>query len=100
MKNYKIQIEDSEVQFFKQLMNKLNFVKYEEIPTLSEPRIYPGANFVIHGNKNQPERKIDNTSIQKKSIQITEKPKNVRKDGMTDIRDAMLKIEQMRNRHK
>ncbi len=97
MKNYKIQIEDSEVLFFRKLMDKLSFVKYEEIPTISEPRIYPGANFAIHGSKNQPEKKVDSTS-EKKPLDITSDPKKVRKDAMTDIRDIMLKIDQMRNR--
>lgn len=97
MKNYKIQIEDSEVLFFKKLMDKLDFVKYEEIPTVSEPRIYPGANFAIHGNKNQQKIKVDNPSGQK-SMDMTQEPKKVRKDAMTDIKDIMLKIEQMRNR--
>lgn len=99
MKNYKIQIEDSEVPFFKQLMNKLDFVKYEEIPAVSEPRIYPAANFAIHANKNQLERKISNPSEQK-SMHMAQEPKKVRKDAMTDIKDIMLKIEEMRNRPK
>lgn len=99
MKNYKIQIEDSEVPFFKKLMDKLDFVKYEEIPTVSEPRIYPGANFAIHGNKHQTGIKVDNASDQK-SMNMPKEPKTVRKDAMTDIKDIMLKIEQMRNRPK
>jgi len=80
-------------------MDKLDFVKYEEIPTVSEPRIYPGANFAIHGNKNPPGKNVDNVSEQK-PMDMTMEPKKVRKDAMTDIRDIMLKIEQMRNKPK
>lgn len=97
MKNYKIQIEDSEVLFFKKLMDKLSFIKYEEIPTISEPRIYPGANFAIHGSKNQPEKKSDTTS-EKKAMHMNPDPKKIKKDAMADIRDVILKIDQMRNK--
>lgn len=95
MKNYKIQIEDNEVQFFKQLMDKLNFVQYEEIAHVNEPRVYPATNFTIHSNKNQPEKDSGHIAVGKSK---SRDPYKHRKDAMSEIRDAMLKIDELRNR--
>ncbi len=47
MKNFKVQVDDEKADFFKQLLQSLNFARYEEVDTFHEPRIYPAANFEI-----------------------------------------------------
>ncbi|SMO74258.1 hypothetical protein SAMN06265379_10693 [Saccharicrinis carchari] len=99
MKNYKIQIEDTEVQFFRHLMDKLGFTKYEEIKPVNEPRVYPGGNFEIRSSNNPAPKSDTNLSAGNSSLG-KQQSSNTRKDAMKDIRDIISRIDRERNKNK
>lgn len=100
MKNFKIQVDNHKVDFFKQLLDHLDFVSYEEVEGFSEPRIYPAADFEIRSEK-------DRVSIDKETMNRNvsvsppiEHKDTIRKDALSDIRNVMANIEKMRNKSK
>ncbi|WP_154665644.1 hypothetical protein [Saccharicrinis fermentans] len=45
MKSFKVTIEDSEVKFFKDLLDKFDFVRYEEVDGFEEGEDISGSGF-------------------------------------------------------
>ncbi|MGQ1783783.1 MULTISPECIES: hypothetical protein [unclassified Saccharicrinis] len=96
MKNFKVKVEDREVKFFKELLDKFSFVHYEELVGSEEPRIYPAADFEIRSKKHQEDKgvKADSGEPPKRSL---EKSKKNRQDAMNDIRNVISQIDKLRD---
>lgn len=97
MKNFKVSVHINKVDFFKELLDSLNFVNYEDLQVEVEPRLYPGADFEIRSKKNVKE----NMSSELTQLNAERKAKSSdenRKDALSDIRDAMSKINKLRNK--
>ncbi len=96
MKNFKVKVDDVHVEFFKQLMDRLSFVNYEEVDAFHEPRIYPGADFEIRsGQTRKPQEVLKKSSKSNKELDAKS-----HSDTMDDIRSVISKIDKMRGHSK
>lgn len=92
MKSFKVQVDDSKAAFFKELLNSLGFVKFEEVDGFHEPRVYPGGNFEIRSQSQTPGK------VKSAGRAVSGAPQS--DDAMKNIREAMKAIEQQRDRNR
>jgi hypothetical protein len=91
MKSFKVQVQNSKADFFRELLRNLDFVDFEEVDGFYESRVYPGANFELR-TQSRPA--------------TTEKPvagvPNVTKDAdaMANIRKVLSNIDAQRDKHR
>jgi len=99
MKNFKVQVDNYKADFFKQLLDHLDFVSYEEVEGFNEPRIYPAADFEIRSTKDKASSSMD---IMNRTPPLTpeEGTKKKKMDAMSDIRNVMSQIDKIRNKSK
>ncbi len=95
MKNFKIQVNNNEVKFFMELLDRLDFVQYEPMDNFSEPRVYPAADFEIRSVKNDVNVEAEQAS--KPDVEEVEKSK---KDALSEIRNVISQIDRLRDRTK
>ncbi len=94
MKNFKVQVDDEMADFFKQLLQSLNFARYEEVDTFHEPRIYPAANFEIRS------RLSDDSFYTKEEDEKSEKQKShdSLSERYSNLKDVISQIDKIRNK--
>jgi hypothetical protein len=90
MKNFKVKVQNDKVQFFKELLTHLDFVEFEEMEVVAEPRVYPATNFEI-----RPHKSLMNENLEKRKLNS-----NLDEDGLESIRKVMSKIEEERNKNR
>lgn len=102
MKNFKVQVDDHQADFFKQLLDRLDFVSFEEVEGFNEPRIYPAADFEIRSEKDKAAQAqaMENLRRQVQVSSPTDSPEKRQMDAMSDIRNVMSQIDKMRNKSK
>jgi hypothetical protein len=101
MKNFKVQVDKQKVAFFKELLDSLDFVSYEEMEVYSEPRVYPAADFEISSIKGQGtssfNRSKENKIATNDSLAGADQEKE-KMDALKNIRNAINQINKMRDR--
>lgn len=91
MKNYKVKVDDEKVEFFKELLNSLDFATFEEIEEKTEPRVYPAASFEIRSGS-----KVPHSASQGKAGATNEERKKSAQSREDSLKDVLNKIEQLR----
>ena len=98
MKNFKVLVSEGEVDFFKALLNKFDFVQYEQVESFAEPRVYPAADFEIRSVKDSSVQGKEERGIPNVNRKIEDEES--KKDAMSDIRNVISQIDKMRDRSK
>ncbi len=100
MKNFKIQVDEQKVAFFKELLDSLDFVRYEEMEVYSEPRVYPAADFEISSAKKASassfNRSNENKLASKETLAADQEKEKM--DALNNIRNAINQINKKRDR--
>ncbi|TLX70525.1 hypothetical protein E9993_22170 [Labilibacter sediminis] len=97
MKNFKVQVDNHQAEFFKQLMDRFDFVTYEEVDGFHEPRVYPAADFEIRSEKDRAAQAKEGMGKVRTKVSTDSEEKR-KMDAMSDIRDVISQIDRMRSR--
>lgn len=100
MKNFKIQVDDHKADFFKQLLDHLDFASYEEVDGFNEPRIYPAADFEIRSAKDKAAIAMEKMTRTVSPSSLGDEKGKKKLDAMSDIRSVMSQIDKIRNKSK
>ena len=98
MERFVVHVEKDKAQFFKELIESIEFVEIINIDSIIEPRIYPASGFEIR-SKNKGSDKVKGSasglditsSLNENNLPSREDQKNLKQ-----IRDAMSAIERKR----
>jgi transcription antitermination factor NusG len=93
MKNFKVTVDNHKVEFFKTLLDHLDFISYEEVDSFYEPRVYPAADFEIRSGK-------DKASAKKNEKTVSSDDERLIKDAFKDIRAVVSQIDKLRDKSK
>jgi hypothetical protein len=93
MKNFKVTVDDHKVEFFKTLLDHLDFVSYEEVDGFHEPRVYPAADFEIRSGN-------DKASAKENEKTVSSNDEKLSKDNFRDIRAVISQIDKIRDKSK
>ncbi len=104
MRNFKVKVDDAKGEFFKELLQNLDFVSFEEVDSFREPRVYPAAEFEIRSPKDTTSTTYKKSTSGKgkaaKGKESTSSEAQSRQDSFNDIREVMQKIDALRNHSK
>jgi hypothetical protein len=91
MKSFKVQVQNSKADFFRELLRNLDFVDFEEVDGFYESRVYPGANFELrtHSRPAPGDKPVSGVPSVTKDA-----------DAMANIRKVLSNIDAQRDKHR
>ena len=92
MRSFKVSVDNKKVAFFKELMDSLDFVTYQEDTSVESSRSLSDKSDVDH-----KENETENNSKRKPKLSNDFDSIESRKKSLEDIRKAMMNIDKLRD---